>query len=93
MQIKVSSGRTYQWNKPTEPTKEDLDALQQYDASLSNTNPEQSSLGQTAADIGIETGLGIGGQIAGAALAPITGGASIPVLGGVGAGIGNTLVQ
>ena len=93
MQIKVSSGRTYQWNKPTEPTKEDLDALQQYDASLSNTNPEQSSLGQTAADIGIETGLGIGGQIAGAALAPLTGAASIPVLGGLGAGAGNVLVQ
>jgi hypothetical protein len=93
MQIKVSSGRTYQWNKPTEPTKEDLDALQQYDASLSNAKPEQSSLGQTAADIGIETGLGIGGQIAGAALAPLTGAASIPVLGGLGAGAGNVLVQ
>ena len=93
MQITSPSGRVYQWNKPTEPTKEDWDALQQYDASLSNAKPEQSSLGQTAADIGIETGLGIGGQIAGAALAPLTGGASVPVLGGVGAGIGNVLVQ
>lgn len=93
MQITAPSGRTYQWNKPTEPTKEDLDALQQYDASLSNAKPEQSGLGQTAANIGIEVGLGIGGQVAGAALAPLTGGASIPVLGGIGAGIGNTFVQ
>jgi len=93
MQITSPSGRVYQWNKPTEPTKEDWDALQQYDASLSNAKPEQSSLGQTAADIGIETGLGIGGQIAGAALAPLTGAASIPVLGGLGAGAGNVLVQ
>jgi hypothetical protein len=93
MQITAPSGRTYQWNKPTEPTKEDYDALQRYDDSLSNAKPEQSGLGQTAADIGIEVGLGIGGQVAGAALAPLTAGASIPVLGGIGAGIGNTLVQ
>jgi len=93
MQIRVSSGRTYEWNKPTEPTKEDLDALQQYDASIDDAKPQQSNLGQTAADIGIETGLGIGGQIAGAALAPLTGAASIPILGGLGAGAGNVLVQ
>jgi hypothetical protein len=90
MEIVSPSGRTYRWDKPQPPTEADFLQLAEYDATLSKQPEGESSdaksqvdgpsLGQIAGGLGAETGIAIGGQAAGAALAPFTLGVSYPVL-------------
>ena len=54
---------------------------------------EGPSIGRAAADVGIEVGGAIAGQLAGAPLAPLTLGASIPIGGAIGGASANIAVQ
>ncbi len=62
---------------------------------MSTGDPGEVSVGfaKHIADTGLEGGGAVLGQAAGAPLAPLTFGASVPVLGAVGAGLGNAASQ
>jgi hypothetical protein len=76
------SGREYEWNKPNAPTQADWDELIAYDASLGPVEKKEgdANLGKIAAGVGADIAISTGGQVAGAALAPMTLGISYPVL-------------
>ena len=75
MTITSPSGREYQWDKPNPPTREDMDALVQYDASLGTAKPKAAkSIGQRVEEVGgdvlAEAGTSLAGQVVGAATGP-----------------------
>lgn len=92
MTITSPSGRVYEWNKDTPPTKADYDALQAHDAALSapqqaSATPEapQSMLGSVARgarDMAIQGGMGMAGMAVGG-----------PIGAGIGSALGNAAVQ
>lgn len=85
MEFVSPSGRKYQWDKETPPTRQDIDSLVAYDASLGPvekkpTPANEPSLEQVATGVATEVGASVAGQTTGAALAPVTFGISYPVL-------------
>lgn len=104
MEIVSPSGRVYFWNKPESPTEDDYRRLVEFDAAQSQPSTQQTAtelekpsngpgLGRAAADVGIEVGGAIAGQVAGAPLAPVTFGLSVPIGGAIGGGLANVGVQ